>query len=174
MIIDAELINQPYSSDYHEKIYDISTPWSSSEWTWVKFTTDAHREWCGNFRGSPRGVAVSEKYNCILVLTSDFLYKLSSSDGELLAYEAEPQFQVLTVTPSGEFIAADCYSIVKLEPDLKTTQPLKSPIEMDDISFGEWKNSTLTIQCTEFLNDANKVTLELHGEMFEVSLIHKK
>lgn len=173
MIIDAKLIDEPNSNDYHEKIYDISTPWSSSEWTWVKFTTDAYREWCGNFRGSPRGVAVSEKYNCILVLTSDFLYKLSSSDGELLAYEAEPQFQVLTVTPSGEFVAADYYSIVRLEPDLTTNQPLKSPIEMDYISFEEWTNSTLTIQCTEFLNDAKKVTLELDGETFEVKIKHK-
>lgn len=168
MIIDAEVIDQPNAGEYLEKIYDISTPWSSSEWTWIKFTTDVYSEWVGHFRGSPRGVALSVKHSCILVLTSDFLYKLSLSDGELLAYEAEPQLRALTVTPEGEFLAADYYSIVKLDTDLQTTQLIDSPIQMDYITFGKWNNTTLTIQCTEFLTDEKKVSLELDGETFEI------
>jgi hypothetical protein len=37
MISTAEIINLPYSGQYEEKIYDISSPWNSQEWTWVKF-----------------------------------------------------------------------------------------------------------------------------------------
>lgn len=173
MIIDAEVIEQPNAGEYLEKIYDISTPWSSSEWTWIKFTTDVYREWVGHLRGSPRGVALSVKHSCILVLTSDFLYKLSLSDGELVAYEAESQFRELTVTHSGEFLAADYYSIVKLDPDLQTIQHLDSPIQMDNISFGEWTNSKLIIQCTEFLNDARKLTLELDSETLVMWITRK-
>lgn len=76
MIIKAEVINQPYSGEYNERIYDISSPWNSQSWAWIKFTNEDLTEWCGNFRGFPRDVAVSKKYNSVLVLTSDYLFKL--------------------------------------------------------------------------------------------------
>ncbi len=52
MISKAELINQSYSGQYKEKIYDIPSPWNSQDWTWVKFENDDFDEWCGEFRGS--------------------------------------------------------------------------------------------------------------------------
>lgn len=63
MIIEAEIIDQPYSGQYEERIYDISSPWNSQNWTWVKFLNDDFIEWCGEFRGLPRNVAISKKYN---------------------------------------------------------------------------------------------------------------
>ena len=38
MIFSAESIEQPCSGIYTERIYDITNPWNSRDWTWVKFT----------------------------------------------------------------------------------------------------------------------------------------
>ena len=40
MISRAEYIQQPYSGEYIEKIYDIKSPWNSTDWTWIKFTEE--------------------------------------------------------------------------------------------------------------------------------------
>jgi len=44
MIIKAEIIDQPYSGQYKEKIYDISSQWNSQMWTWVKFFDEDYTE----------------------------------------------------------------------------------------------------------------------------------
>lgn len=77
MIIDAEIMGQPY---------DILSKWNSPKWTWVKFINDDFSEWCGEFRGEPRGVALSKKYNQILILTSDYLYQLDCLNGVITNY----------------------------------------------------------------------------------------
>ena len=38
MIFSAESIEQPCSGIYTERIYDITNPWNSRDWTWIKFT----------------------------------------------------------------------------------------------------------------------------------------
>jgi hypothetical protein len=113
VINKADIINQPYSGQYKERIYDISSSWNSLNWTWVKFEDEDFNEWCGEFRGSPRAVALSKKHNKVLVLTSDYLFHVDCDNGELIEYESQPQYQCLTVTPSGDFIIADYYSIEK-------------------------------------------------------------
>lgn len=40
MIIKAKIIDQPCSGQYKESIYDISSPWNSQNWTWVKFLNE--------------------------------------------------------------------------------------------------------------------------------------
>ena len=55
MISRAEYIQQPYSGEYIEKIYDIKSPWNSTDWTWIKFTEEDDI-WCGEFRGKYRGI----------------------------------------------------------------------------------------------------------------------
>jgi hypothetical protein len=61
MVITGEIINQPYSGEYKERVYDNDSPWNSQGWTWIKFTNDDSFEWCGEFRGFPRDIAVSER-----------------------------------------------------------------------------------------------------------------
>lgn len=168
MIIKAEVINQPYSGEYKEKIYDISSPWNSQSWTWVKFTNDNLTEWCGNFRGFPRGVAISKKYNCILILTSDYLFKLNGLNGELTEYESQPEYQRLTVSPSGNFVITNYYDIEIIKLTLEDKIIVDSPIKMDMIKFHGWSNNKLSITCDEFMNWNNHVELELDGETFEI------
>jgi hypothetical protein len=88
MIVEAEIINQPYSGQFKERIYDIPSRWNSQDWTWVKFTDADFAEWCGEFRGFARGVVVSTKYNSVLVLTSDYLSQLNCNSGDIIEYES--------------------------------------------------------------------------------------
>ena len=170
MIIKAEVMNQPQSGEYKERIYDISSPWNSQDWTWIKFTNDDLTEWCGNFRGFPRDVSVSKKYISVLVLTSDYLYRLDSLSKKLVEYESQPHYQNLTVTTLGDFILADYYNIEIIKSTLEDKISVDSPIKMDTIKFHGWSNNKLAITCDEFLNWDNHVELELDGETLEITL----
>jgi hypothetical protein len=170
MIVKAEIINQPYSGQFQERIYDIPSRWNSSNWTWVKFVDDDFNEWCGEFRGPARGVAVSAKNMHVLVLTSDYLYQLDAESREVINYASQPQYQSLTVTPSGDFILADYYNIEIIESTLEKRIPVESPIQMDRIRFRSWFNNKLSISCEEFLNWDNHVELELDGDTLEITI----
>ena len=74
MICRAEYIQQPYSGEYIEKIYDIESPWNSSDWTWIKFTEE-DVVWCGEFRGKYRGISFSEKLGIVVGLVSFALFE---------------------------------------------------------------------------------------------------
>lgn len=167
MIIKAEIITQSYSGEFKEKIYDIPSSWNSQDWTWIKFTNDDLSEWCGNFRGFPRGVAVSSKHSCGLVLTSDYLFKLDCVSGKLTEYESQPQYRSLTISPSGDFIIADYYDIAIINSNLAEKKYVESPIKMDMIKFHNWSNNKLSITSEEFLS-WDRVELELDGKTFEV------
>lgn len=170
MIAKAEIINQPFSGQYKERIYDIKSSWNSPNWTWVKFEDEDFNEWCGEFRGSPRGVAVSTKYKTVLVLTSDYLFQVDCDSGELTEYESDPQYQCLTVTQSGDFIIADYYGIEKIESSIKDKKPVESPIKMDTVMFQGWSKNKLLITCDEFLNWDNHLELELEGDTLEITV----
>ena len=174
MIIKAEIISQPYSGQYRELVYDIQDSWKSSYWTWVKFEDENFDEWCGEFRGLSRQVAISEKYSVILVLTSDYLFQLDIHSGELIEYEARPQYMNLTVTPQGDFILADYYNIDLMQSSIRHTKSIESPIKMDMIKFSGWQGMRLTISCDEFLNWSNHVELELDSETLEITVKSEK
>jgi len=172
MIINAEIISQPDSGIYTEKIYDISNPWNSLDWTWVKFLNDDYTEWCGEFRGFPRNVAFSLKYNIVLVLTSDYLYQIDCASAKILEYEFQHQYKNLTAIPTGEFLLSDDYKIyIARTSSLKDMQIIKSPLEMDNIRFDSWHDNKLKISCEEFLNWGNNVELEFSSDTMELSIL---
>jgi hypothetical protein len=170
MIHKAEIISQPDSGEYKEKIYDISSVWNSQEWTWIKFNSDDSEEWCGNFRGSPKDIAVSPKYNLILVLTSDYLFELDCITGELRAFDDQVEYQCLTVSPSGDFIIADFNDLYLLKTSILDRNSIHSPIDTYGIEFMGWNRGKLLIACEDLATDG-KVKLELNGETLEVVLI---
>lgn len=49
-IIDCQIVSQPYSGEFHERIYDHQSPWNSQKWSWIKFTEEDYSEWIGQFR----------------------------------------------------------------------------------------------------------------------------
>lgn len=170
MIINAEITSQPISGSYKEGIYDISSSWNSQHWTWVKFTDDELPKWYGEFRGFPIDVALSTKYNTVLILTSDYLYQLDCSSKEIIEYEEQPRYQNLIVTPSGDFIVSDYCYIELIEETISETKTLSSPIEIDMIKFYKWNNNKLKITCEELFNESNTIELELDGDSFKITI----
>ncbi|MGD9567483.1 MAG: hypothetical protein AB7V48_04075 [Sedimentibacter sp.] len=170
MIIKAEMIEQPISGQYKEKIYNISSTWNSQNWTWIKFVNHDLTEWCGHFRGLPKNAVISKKYKCALILTSDYLLKLDCFTGEIIEYESQPQYQSLTVTPFGDFLVADYYNIYIIQSSLEDKKEIKISIKIDMIKFGAWKNNLFSIYCDEFLNWDNHMELELNSETFEITI----
>ena len=170
MIIEAEIISQPYSGQYKERIYDNESAWNSQSWTWIKFINDDYSEWCGQFRGFPKQVAISEKNNLTLVLTSDYLYQLDRESAELMKLEDQTQFQNLSATPNGNFILADYYNFEKVTNDISKTEQIKSPIQMDIIEFKNWKGTKLEFTCDEFMNWDRHLTMEYDCETDEISI----
>jgi len=152
MIIKAEIVSQPYSGEYTERIYDIESVWNSQSWAFIKFTNNDYSEWCGQFRGFPRQVAISTPKSIVLVLTSDYLYQLDIETGNLTDFEDRPRYQNLTVAPNGDFILTDYYSLEKVTTCINEKEPIESPIQMDIIEFKKWENTRLEFSCDEFLN----------------------
>ena len=91
----TEIINQPYSGEFKERIYDIESPWNSQSWTWIKFVDENMTETVGQFRGTPKEVKYSENRNEIIVLTSDYVYRLNASDLNIIETENQPQYPKL-------------------------------------------------------------------------------
>jgi len=170
MIIEAEIISQPYSGEYNERIYDKESAWNSQSWTFIKFTNDDYSEWCGQFRGFPRKVAISRLKSTVLVLTSDYLYQLDIETGDLTSLEDQPQYQNLTVAPNGEYILADYYNFEKITDDLEKKTPIESPIQMDMIEFKEWDNSKLEFTCDEFMNWDRHLTMTYDSETNKIEI----
>ena len=99
MIIGAEHIEQPYDGEYFEKIYDINSVWNSRDWIWIKFI-DESGEWCGEFRGSYKGVSISQKLGIVVVLTSDHMYVLDINSAEVIEYLSRPAYVGITASIS--------------------------------------------------------------------------
>lgn len=172
MIIEAEKISRPYSGEYTERIYDNQSAWNSQSWTWIKFTNDDYSEWCGQFRGVPKQVAISEKRNLILVLTSDYLYQLDRNTAELIKLEDRPQYQNMSATPNGNFILADYYNFEKITDDINKPENINSPIQMDIIEFKNWDGTKLEFTCDEFMNWDRHLTMQYDCETDEISILN--
>ena len=168
MIIEAEIISKPYSGEYTERIYDNESAWNSQSWTFIKLTNDDYSEWCGQFRGFPRQVAISTKNKIVLVLTSDYLFQIDIETANLIVIEDKPQYQNLTVAPNGDFILADYYNFEKISTNIKQKTIIESPIQMDMIKFKKWNNSKLKFTCDEFLNWDRHLTMTYDSQTNQI------
>ena len=173
MIVEAQIINQPYSGEYQEIIYDHESAWNSQNWTFIKFTNEDYSEWCGQFRGYPIQVAISVKYDTVLVLTSDYLYQLELKSGILIELEDQPTYESLTVAPNGDFILADSYNIEKVTTSIKHKEQIESPIRMDFIKFKNWENSKLMFTCEELMNWDRHFTMVYDSERNKIEINEK-
>ncbi len=157
----AEIISQPYSGEYEERIYDLESPWNSQSWTWIKFVDKNEIETVGQFRGFPNSVKVSEKYNEIIVLTSDYVYRLNSKELSIIETESRPFYQGLEVSPDGIFIFHGYDDIKKMENSLSDMVEIQSPFKMTHIIFKNWNKNILEFECEEFMNWSRCENMEL-------------
>jgi len=151
VISGAERIDQPYSGEYTERIYDIDTSWHSSDWTWIKFFDD-DEVWCGNFRGKYKGVVVSEKMGIAVVLTSDHLYVLDVFTADIVDFIAQSNYVDITITPFGDILVTDGYDIEKFTHNrISDFELISTPIKTEFVRFKGWDGNVLKISCNEFL-----------------------
>jgi len=171
MIIQGNIINQPYSGQFDERIYDNVSAWNSQGWTWIKFIDEDYTEWVGQFRGHPGGIAISKVLEQTIVLTSDYVFRLDSRTGDVIELEDQPQYHSLTTAPDGTFIFSDNYNIERLKNDLKTKEIIKGPIEMDMIKFFGWTDDKLRFTCDEFTNWDRHLEMELDSKDWTIKII---
>jgi hypothetical protein len=170
MITKAEIINQPYSGEYEEIIYDNDNSWNSQSWSWVKFTESNQHEWVGQFRGFPKGVGISINHSQALILTSDYLFLLNQESGQLLELKENNGYNILTVSPKGDFIIGYYYNIDKVGKSLMDIQTIESPIEMDMVEFKNWEGNTLNFSCDEFANWDRHLEMELDTDEWKIKI----
>ena len=167
MICSAEHIEQPYSGEYIEKIFDIKSPWNSSNWTWIKFY-DEDGVWCGEFRGKYRGIAVSKKLGIVVVLTSDYMYVLDINTTEINEYYAQPEYVDITTSPLEDIFITNGYGIEVFTSDkINDTSSIVIPVQPDDLRFVEWDGNVLKITCYEFLLWGKEIDLYLDSVSME-------
>lgn len=83
--------------------------------------------------------------------------------------EEQKIYKDLTVTPVGDFITADYYTIEKIGTVLSERQVIESPIPIDMIKFNGWSQNLLQLICLAFPTD-NKIELELDA----ISMVIRK
>ena len=166
----TEIINQPYSGEYRERVYDVESPWNSQSWTWVKFTDKNLSVTVGQFRGMPTEVKYSEKLNEIIVLTSNYIFRLDASDLNVIETENQPKYQGIEVSPDGSFIFHNYYEIEKMNGSLSNMIKIESPFEMDDIQFRKWNGKMLEFECEEFTNWERHETMELDTTKWKIKI----
>ena len=168
--LKTEIINQPHSGEFKERIYDIESPWNSQSWTWIKFTDEDLNETVGQFRGTPKEVKYSENRNEIIVLTSDYVFLLNASDLNIIESESQPEYQDVEVSPNGIFFFHNYYEIEKMNSSLSDLTEIQSPFKMDDIRFRKWNGKILEFECEEFTNWDRSEIMELDTDEWEIRI----
>lgn len=168
--METEIIAQPISGKFEERIYDNSSAWNSQDWTWVKFTDDNLKVTVGQFRGSPKNVKFSENRNEIIVLTSDYAYRLSAKNLDLIEYREQTGYQDLELSPNGIFLFHNFYEIEKMGKGLNDMEEIKSPFQMDCIQFLNWKGNNLQFSCDEFTNWERQENMILDTNSWEIKI----
>ena len=157
----AEIIHQPYSGEFEERIYDVDSAWKSQFWAWIKFTDENGIEKVGQFRGFPKGVKVSKAKNEIIVLTSDCAFRLDSIELNLIEMEKQSDYGNIEVSPNGTFIFSEFSSIYKMGNSLSEMECIESPFEMDLIEFKNWNGNILEFECVEMRKYEKRENMQL-------------
>ena len=87
---------------------------------------------------------------------------------EIIEYEAQPQYNDITVTPDDDFLVASYYDIEIIKEFLQDRETLERPFEMDMIKFHEWDGSRLKVSCYKFLDWNERVEFFLDMDVLEV------
>ncbi|PHN02525.1 hypothetical protein [Flavilitoribacter nigricans] len=178
MIVRADIISQPESGKYPERIFDNPNVWNSPGWSWVKFTNADGREWVGHFRGAPGRTACSVPLKETIVLTSDYVFRLSNSleyirkleeKSPFLEFEWQPPYRELAVAPSGAFIFADDYQVEKMNDGLADKTVIDTPLEIENIKFTGWNGDRLAFTCDAFPDGKQQLMMELDTNTWKIS-----
>lgn len=170
MLLNIEHISQPYSGEYEEKIYDIESCWNSSEWTWIRFEEDSS-VWCGEFRGKYIGAAYSEVKEIIVVVTSDYMYLLDTNTKEVIESERNFECSDITCTPLGDILLSSGYGLEILNGrTISSAETIILPVNADSLKFARYQENILEMNCYEFCNWSNNITLFLDCKTMSITV----
>lgn len=175
MIIGVEIINQPYSGEYNEVIYDIeNSNWKSSNWGWIKFINEDYTEWCGEFRGVILGAKLSKRFNTILILTSDCLFMLDRMSGKIIDIDEQSVYNQITISPSDEYILGSPYEIVIIKESIRYPINVELPQGCCSINFVKWQGYQLVIEFEDFIETGDFLIAILDTKTYEITSIMEK
>lgn len=158
MLEKVTIIEQPYSGEYKERIYDIKGSSNSSDWTWVKFEEDNDYSWCGEFRGKSIGVAFSKKLGIIVILTSEYMYILDLKSKELIEYKKSSEYTGITCTPLEDIILSSLYGLDFFKgKTISSIDTIVLPVHTKNIKFLEYDGKILRITGTDAENESHQV-----------------
>lgn len=170
MLLSIEHISQAYSGEYEEKIYDIESSWNSSDWTWIRFEEDT-LIWCGEFRGKYIGATFSQSKGLIVVVTSDYTYILDIETKEIIDSEKNFEYSDITCTPLGDILLSTGYGLEILkEGTISSSETIILPVNADSLRFVKYEGNILEMNCDEFCNWSNNITLFLDCETMSVTV----
>ncbi|MDD6796198.1 MAG: hypothetical protein PUE01_12455 [Clostridiaceae bacterium] len=167
MIIKAEVISQPLSGAYDEVIFDYSSSFKSSYWGWIKFTNDDYTEWIGEFRGQAIGVEISEKFNNVLILTSDCLYMLDRKTHKVIEMKDDLDFNQITLSTKDEYILGSSYDIGIIKDSLERIKYIESLSGLCCIKFEKWQDDKLLFSCEDY-GEGDFLNLTFDGNTYEI------
>jgi len=162
MIKRLEIINQPFSGQFKERIYDTQNAWNSQNWTWIKVLEDNGFEWCGQFRGVLLSIGFSNKIKYLYILTSDNLYVLDKLGGDIHKIIPQTNFKNIINTPNDDLIFYDDNNLFLLSEQNQILK-IETTISMDFIEFKTWEGNKFIFDCYE-IGIWNNVTMELDME----------
>lgn len=169
MIINLEIINQPYSGEYKEIIFDGPKDAPKSKyWSWIKFINEKSLSWCGIFRGSIIGVEISTVFNNILVVTDSFLYMLDKKTGKLLEVIENEEYTQITLSPFGEYILATSSDIVVITNSINKLIHIEFSKTLFCMKFLKWEGYMLHIECEDYMNSYEIRTLLLNSKTYQL------
>ncbi|MCM3317488.1 hypothetical protein M3603_12710 [Rummeliibacillus stabekisii] len=159
MLLSAKITKQPISGKYPEQIF--VAPFSTAEWTWVKFEDEDYNEFYGQFQGNPNTVALSPKNKFCYVLTDTFLYEIDSQSPSNYQvhdfWETGRTIRNVTFSPEGKPLFSDYYTIFTITKSIDELVQLENPkllensIPVDNIEFDNWEGHLLHINAETFL-----------------------
>ena len=171
MIIGAEIITQPYSGEYREFLYDIPhITWKSGYWGWVKFINQDYSEWCGEFRGVILGVEMSERFNSVLILTTDYLYMTDKQSGEVIDVHEDHEYTQITTSPSEEYVLASSDEIVVIKDSIKSSTNIELPFGICSIKFLRWHDYQLIMTVEDYLQTGSFLKASLDSKIYKMEL----
>lgn len=164
MLLNIEQISQPYSGEYEEIIFDIESNWNSSDWSWTRFEEDT-TIWCGEFRGKYIGATFSVPKGIIVVVTTDYIYVIDIVSKEMIDSERNFECTDITCTPLGDVLLSSGYGLEILkERTISSCEAIVLPVNADSLRFVKYRGNILEMNCDEYCNWSNNITLFLNCE----------
>ena len=169
MLLNIEQISQPYSGEYEEIIFDIESNWNSSDWSYTLSLHDAlpiyTTIWCGEFRGKYIGATFSVPKGIIVVVTTDYIYVIDIMSKEMIDSERNFECTDITCTPLGDVLLSSGYGLEILkERTISSCEAIVLPVNADSLRFVKYRGNILEMNCDEYCNWSNNITLFLNCE----------